>query len=110
MDERVEMYRQITGFLPSCFQQDLIATRVTDTDKWRKAIIWWMSNDYRPQSVGKVLDYYDSMDQELLSKRKGPDMYVGRWDGKTSEPEPPCQYCGSTVCLMNHRDQWETLQ
>lgn len=59
MDERVQIYTQITGFTPSIFQQDLIADRIKDVDRWRKAIIFWAGNNYRPQSVLRVIEYYE---------------------------------------------------
>jgi hypothetical protein len=43
---------------PSCFQQELIEDAVKDLVIWREALIYWAGNDYRPQSVQKLIDYY----------------------------------------------------
>lgn len=100
MDLRVQIYREITGFTPSLFQQDLIADRVTNADKWRKAVIWWMGNAYRPQSVIKVIEYYE----QIETQSKASD--VGRWDGiDHGEPDPPCPWCGKEICFSDHRDE-----
>ena len=101
MDELVEMYRQITGFTPSIFQQELILDRVTNADRWRKAIIFWMGNMYRPQSVLKVIEYYEQMQVETSKSD------VGRWDGieRHAGPDPPCGWCGKEICLSLHTDE-----
>lgn len=98
MDERVQIYRQITGFTPSIFQQDLIADRVKDVDRWRKAIVWWAGNAYRPQSVLKVIEYYESGD-----KFSRPDVTANDDAVWKSEPDPPCPYCGKEICWSDHR-------
>lgn len=106
-DERVKVYVEITGFTPSLFQQDLIADRVKDVDKWRKAVIWWASNAYRPQSVGKVIEYYEGIDR--FGQKKGPDMTVGAWNGTASQPDPPCTFCGRDMCLSNHYEERQQM-
>lgn len=98
-DERVQIYRQITGFTPSIFQQDLIADRIKDVDRWRKAVIFWMGNAYRPQSVLKVIEYYEQMGKPEF------DTQIGSRESFqfTSEPDPPCPYCGKEICWSDHR-------
>ena len=57
-------HRYFPEFTPSCFQQDMIATLVTDNDAWDKTLLFWASNNYRPQSIGKMLEYYDKLQQQ----------------------------------------------
>ncbi len=94
MDERIEMYQRMTGFTPSIFQQDLIQDRVKDLARWKKAIVFWCSNLYRPQSVGKVLDYYDQ-----LAVTARPAAMVGRHE-QVSEPIELdfCPFCHKGRC------------
>lgn len=61
MDEQIEIYVRLTGFTPSCYQQDLVLSRVTDLEKWEKAVEFWAGNGYRAQSVLKVIEYYEGM-------------------------------------------------
>ena len=56
-----EYRRFFPGNEPSCFQQDLIEGTVTDLGAWRKALEFWAGNDYRAQSIQKILDYYESV-------------------------------------------------
>ena len=46
---------------PPIFSQDLIVSRIADLTRWRTALEFWAANDYRPQSVGKICDYYDEL-------------------------------------------------
>jgi len=52
-------------FTPSCFQQDLLESAVTDLKLWRETLTFWAGNGYRPQSIQKMISYYD----ELQMKR-----------------------------------------
>lgn len=54
----IEYQKFFPHFTPSCYQQDLIETFVTDLDVWRETLMFWAGNDYRPQSIAKMLDYY----------------------------------------------------
>ena len=56
--------RYFPNFTPSCFQQDMIESAVTDIDAWDKTLLFWASNDYRPASIGKMLDYYDKLREQ----------------------------------------------
>lgn len=51
-------------YTPSVFQQDQIATLVTDLGVWRTAVTYWASNNYQPRSIGKLLELYDRLVSE----------------------------------------------
>lgn len=83
---------------PSCYQQSLIETTVTDMAAWRETLKFWAGNDYRPQSIQKMLDYY----ARLLEQPARPQD-VGR-PGLVVVPETaPCGTCGDAYCLRDHR-------
>lgn len=75
LDEAVRIYRDALGFLPTPFQQDLITQTVVDIPRWREAVRFWAGNDYRPQSVLKCLDYYESL---ALPSQIGNHHYANR--------------------------------
>lgn len=52
-------------FTPSCFQQDMLEEAITDMTVWREVLNYWAGNDYRPQSIQKMIDYYN----QLLAKK-----------------------------------------
>lgn len=56
--------RYFPNFTPSCFQQDMIESAVTNIDAWDKTLYFWASNDYRPASIGKMLEYYDKLQEQ----------------------------------------------
>ena len=63
--EALTVYRRyFPNFMPSCFQQDMIESAVTDIDAWDKTLLFWASNDYRPASIGKMLEYYDKLREQ----------------------------------------------
>lgn len=92
----VEMYQNVFSFVPSPFQQDLIEQTITDLVKWREVLIMWAGNDYRPQSVKKMLDYYDELGQ---AKKQGRFYDPGKSDSHQDYvPEPTCPKCGD-ICF-----------
>lgn len=61
-EEMVRVYREFFPDTPIApFLQDLIAARVDDAAVWRKALTYWQYNSYRPNSIGKICDYYDEL-------------------------------------------------
>lgn len=42
---------------PNIFQMDLIES-LDDPNAWQRTLEFWCGNDYRPQSVFKMLEYY----------------------------------------------------
>ena len=67
----IEIYKQFfPQFTPSPFQQDIIEQTVTDADKWTETCKFWALNDYRPQSIGKMLEYYETNGTNKQSYRQ----------------------------------------
>lgn len=88
------------GASPSCYQQDVVEQTVTNFHVWEECVKYWALNDYRPQSIGKLLDYYT---KECKAKA---DLYVGRSETTTAYvPDPPCNFCGKDICLDLHREE-----
>lgn len=71
----IETYqRYFPNFTPSCFQQDLIESTVTDMAVWNEVLTYWAGNDYRAQSIKKMLDYYG----ELTNGKTGQNNRFGK--------------------------------
>lgn len=91
-----EYVRFFPGFNPSCFQQDLMESCITDLGVWREVLEFWAGNDYRAQSIKKMIDFYD----ELAGKKaaKYGIRQVKSHVGKTAyiEPEYRCRNCFDT--------------
>lgn len=75
MNALTEYNRFFPHFTPNIFQQEMIEDRVTDLGTWRKVLMFWAGNDYRPQSVFKMLDYYD---KECQAVPDTPEEIVSR--------------------------------
>lgn len=43
---------------PTIFQMEMIEAQVDDPKAWQKAVIFWAGNNYRAESIFKMLDYY----------------------------------------------------
>lgn len=78
------------------FQMDYIELNVEDAVIWKQAITYWGANDYRPQSVFKIVEYYKD-----LAREKGKSQ-VGKW-ADTTVIEPQCVVCGKEICFELHR-------
>lgn len=58
-NEHLQAYKRVfPQARPTIFQMEMIEAYVTDAKAWRKTLEFWGLNDYRPQSIGKMLDYY----------------------------------------------------
>jgi hypothetical protein len=91
------------GSRPSIYQMELITMRVSDLAAWQETLRFWAGNDYRPQSIFKMCDYYD----ELLKQRRQKSSWqdVGRSDAdRTIDAMPACRFCGEDICFQNHRE------
>lgn len=100
MSEAVQLYNRFyPNSIPTIFQQELIEDRIKDLIAWRTTLEYWAGNDYRPQSILKMLDYYTEQ------TRKTASLTVGRSDDVvvTYEPLLPCGTCGADTCLKDHR-------
>lgn len=51
-------------YTPSIFVQEQMLGNVTDRAAWTDTVRFWAMNQYRPQSVGKMLEYYDKRVKE----------------------------------------------
>lgn len=45
--------------MPSIFVQEQMLSRIEDREVWADVIMMWALNQYRPDSVGKMIDCYD---------------------------------------------------
>ena len=88
-DEYRKVFRDYT---PPIFVQEQMLMQVDNAEAWKKTCFDWAMNDYKPSSVGKMLDYYQ---QQL--KGRGPTFRQARGQvGKNHEPprpEPKCKTC-----------------
>lgn len=67
----LDIYQQFfPQFTPSPFQQDIIEQTVTDLDRWKATVTFWAANDYRPQSIGKMLEHYETNGTNKTSYRQ----------------------------------------
>jgi hypothetical protein len=81
-------------FIPSIFLQDTITSRITDLPTWRKTLLFWKQNNYRPQSVGKMCDKYDELIKErqngtrkFSTKRTDADVFAESADFYANYPD-----------------------
>ena len=61
LNEYKRIYPMVT---PSIFQQEMIEQCITDIPAWREVLEMWAGNDYRPQSIAKMIECYDKKIQE----------------------------------------------
>lgn len=80
----VQMYWERYRMVPPLIAQDQIETTVQDKlDTWRFILDYWQLNNYRPESIGKMLDKYreDSAAADpvaaLHEKYAGPEYQPG---------------------------------
>lgn len=88
-------------FTPSIYQQDVIESVITDLVRWKKAVEFWAINDYRAQSIGKMIDYYHDLDKPKVYGNPN----VGKYDPlkAVEKVETACGICGEDYCLKDHR-------
>ena len=115
----LEMLMKISpGARLNCFQMELIEAEITDIDAWKETLTFWFGNNYRAESVFKMIEYY----KQVIDKRsQGRWQDVGRPDyqpeqykcktcfdfGKVTKPDPNGQYTFSTIevpceCTVSH--------
>lgn len=100
MNALTEYQRIFPEHTPSCFQQDLLEQTVTNLPAWRKTLMFWASNAYRPQSIGKMLDYYNEVIRETASITVGQSS-----DEILDVTLEPCGVCGKEICFQLHREE-----
>ncbi|MFN2160028.1 MAG: hypothetical protein ACK2TW_08770 [Anaerolineales bacterium] len=60
----VSIYRSLTKIKPNQVQRTEIMRRVTDNDRWYRAVEHWLAHKWNPKNIPGILDLY---------KRGGPD-------------------------------------
>jgi hypothetical protein len=88
----LEMHKKMfPNVMLNFFQMDLIEAEIQDADAWKETLYFWAGNDYRGQSVFKMIELY---------KQKLEDRNKGRWQdvGRPIETEsyPDCSTCDNT--------------
>ncbi len=69
--ESLQMYRKFYPHItPNIFQQELIESCIEDLEVWQDVLTLWAGNDYRAQSIKKMIDCYDDK-----VKEKKPQSY-----------------------------------
>lgn len=85
-NEAVQAYRR--KFLPEqplpIGVQDQIAKNVTDPVLWAAALDYWFTNNYRPESVGKIISKYHELQKVPMPKAKAPVSTVPEVDRETA--------------------------
>lgn len=72
------------------FQMEMIEEEVKDDVIWKEAVRFWAGNNYRAESVFKVIEYYK---QKLEDANRGRWQDVGRSEYK---PDYKCASCFDT--------------
>lgn len=80
---------------PSIFQMDLIEAWVKDERAWQQTLEFWAGNDYRAQSIQKMIDYYKQIQNGTVQRFEDKTKVQMRV-GQNEEPEPSYK-CG--VCF-----------
>lgn len=66
-NEHLQAYKRVfPQARPTIFQMELIEQTVTDSEAWRTTLIFWGGNNYRADSIFKMLEYY----KEQLGKKQ----------------------------------------
>lgn len=53
-------YRKVfPHYTPPIFVQEQMLVNIADRSEWSKTCRYWGLNDYRPSSVGKMMEYYN---------------------------------------------------
>jgi hypothetical protein len=105
----LEMHKKMfPNVMLNFFQMDLIEAEIQDADAWKETLYFWAGNDYRGQSVFKMIELYK---QKLEDRSKGRWQDVGRADNintdykcrtcfdlkMVSKPDPNGQWSFSTM-------------
>ena len=85
------------------FQQDLIEAEIQDEGAWKETLYFWCGNDYRGQSVFKMIEYY----RKLLTDRvkHNEQANVGRYIPDPNEVRySDCPTCDNTRRIGDWKD------
>lgn len=69
------------------FQQEMIEMEVTDAEAWKETIYFWGGNNYRGESVFRMIEYY----KEVIQKRPANRVQVGV--DRSEEEHYDCPAC-----------------
>lgn len=95
-NEHIAAYKRIFPHTqPTCFQMDLIEGTITDARAWEQTLTYWAGNDYRPQSIGKMLDYYRQVTQGTVKTFDDPV----KVSMKVGAPEPTVKTYNCDTCF-----------
>jgi hypothetical protein len=85
-DEYRKAFRYYT---PPIYAQEQMLDAITDRRAWATTCHEWAMNDYKPSSVGKMIDYYNKV-QKTASR-----LQIGAHDpNRIIEPyAPTCERC-----------------
>lgn len=89
---------------PNVFQLELIEFEIHDAAAWQETLIWWAGNDYRPQSVFKMIEKYKQTLTERMNRNVAAN--VGRYVPRPDEVSfDDCRTCDNTRRIG---DDWRT--
>lgn len=80
---------------PTIFQQEMIEDAVKDLKIWQEALTYWAGNDYRPQSIQKLVDYY----RQLIGEK--PTFGYGK-----RSPNADCDKCNNERRIRSNVESW----
>lgn len=106
-NEHIAAYKRIFPHTqPTCFQMDLIEGTVTDAGAWQRTLTYWASNDYRPQSIGKMLDYYRQVREGTVKTFDDPVKVSTKVGAPRREPELDPYKCTTCFDIGKVEGEW----
>lgn len=101
-------YRKVfKHYTPPIFAQEQMLDRITDKAIWKATLYTWGMNDYKPSSVGKMMDYYEQQLRQRASSQVGkyrPEDFADViYDEADLEPVL-CKVCGGEWCTAHLAD------
>ena len=92
-----EYKKAFKGYVPPIFAQEQMLAFIENAEAWHKTCFDWAMNDYKPSSVGKMLDYYNQQLNGTTQYSKKPKQasQIGRHDPTNAEL-PDCEDCLNT--------------
>jgi predicted RNA-binding Zn-ribbon protein involved in translation (DUF1610 family) len=77
------------------YQMDLVEVEIDDLGAWKETLKFWASNDYRGQSVGKMIDYYNKLITDRV--KQNASAMVGKYIPEPDEVTyKDCKTCDNT--------------
>lgn len=79
MEEVIAEYKKAYPHVNlTIYQQELLEFEITDLEAWKQTIRFWAGNDYRGQSIFKMIEYYKGVingtHRQLGQKRTDADV------------------------------------